>query len=82
MFVESYYQGSQQAKGTTFPLQILFSSRINSSFVYTKTSEKNMITLALAVSQGKPILLEGVTGSGKTAQISELADLTGNHGKC
>ena len=46
-------------------------------FVYTKTSESNMISLALAVSQGKPILLQGVTGSGKTALIDELSLLLG-----
>lgn len=37
-----------------------------------------MRSLALSVCQGYPILLEGVTGSGKTALITELAELTGN----
>src|SRR5690349_12493379 len=47
-------------------------------YVYTPTSQKNMMTLALAVSQGRPILMEGITGAGKTAQITELAVKTGN----
>eukprot|EP01114_Cavostelium_apophysatum_P009738 TRINITY_DN2299_c0_g1_i6.p1 TRINITY_DN2299_c0_g1~~TRINITY_DN2299_c0_g1_i6.p1 ORF type:complete len:3028 (+),score=822.70 TRINITY_DN2299_c0_g1_i6:117-9200(+) len=49
-----------------------------SCFIYTKTSQSNMKTLALAVSRGMPILLEGVTGAGKTALIDELALRLGN----
>ncbi len=39
-----------------------------------------MCNLALAVSQGHPVLLQGVTGAGKTALINHLAQLTGNTG--
>lgn len=39
-----------------------------------------MLALALAVSQGHPILLEGITGAGKTALIDHLASETGNTG--
>lgn len=52
----------------------------NISFVYTETSEQNMINLALAVSQEKPILLEGEIGVGKTFLIQELANITCNTG--
>eukprot|EP01116_Phalansterium_solitarium_P008707 TRINITY_DN2266_c0_g2_i3.p1 TRINITY_DN2266_c0_g2~~TRINITY_DN2266_c0_g2_i3.p1 ORF type:complete len:1859 (-),score=760.71 TRINITY_DN2266_c0_g2_i3:142-5718(-) len=54
------------------------SNRPPSKFVFTDTSEANMRALALAVSQRHPILMEGVTGAGKTTQIAELATLTGN----
>ena len=49
--------------------------------VKTDTTIENLKALALAVCQRNPILLEGTTGSGKTALIDELACLTGNHGK-
>lgn len=52
---------------------------LNSNFVYTSTSRRNMSTLAFAVSQRRPVLMEGITGSGKTAQIAELASRTGNY---
>ena len=51
----------------------------SSTLVYTPTAEKNMRSLALAVRQRNPVLLEGVAGSGKTALVTELARLTGNH---
>lgn len=44
----------------------------------TATSQRNLRGVALAVCQGAPILLEGVTGAGKTALIDELAALTAN----
>ncbi|KAL6070950.1 Midasin [Balamuthia mandrillaris] len=47
--------------------------------VYTPTAAQNMRALALAVCQGQPILLEGVTGAGKTALIEELATLALHH---
>eukprot|EP01089_Gocevia_fonbrunei_P004058 TRINITY_DN14025_c0_g1_i2.p1 TRINITY_DN14025_c0_g1~~TRINITY_DN14025_c0_g1_i2.p1 ORF type:complete len:100 (-),score=24.69 TRINITY_DN14025_c0_g1_i2:207-479(-) len=37
-----------------------------------------MKALALAVCKGDPILLAGITGSGKSSLIDELAYLTGN----
>lgn len=53
---------------------------IQNSFVYTKTSTDNLKKLSVAVSQGVPVLLEGVIGSGKTALIHHLAYLTNNLG--
>ena len=47
-------------------------------YVYTSTSAQNMRSLALAVCQGRPILLEGTSGAGKTSLVTELADVTGN----
>jgi MoxR-like ATPase len=39
-----------------------------------------MRALALAVCQAKPILLQGLTGAGKTALIEHLAYVTNNLG--
>ena len=49
-------------------------------FTYTPTSERNLRSLALAVCQGKPILLQGLTGAGKTVLVEQLAHLTRNTG--
>ncbi|KAK5577473.1 hypothetical protein RB653_002414 [Dictyostelium firmibasis] len=46
--------------------------------VYTNTVSQNLNSLAIAVGLGKPILIEGVTGSGKTTMIEELSRITGN----
>jgi len=46
----------------------------------TPTTQLYMRALALALSHGNPILLEGVTGAGKTCMIDELARLTNNTG--
>lgn len=37
-----------------------------------------MKSLSLALCKADPILLQGVTGSGKTSLINELASITGN----
>lgn len=37
----------------------------------------NLRSLALAVSAGRPVLVEGVVGSGKTSLIQHIAVLTG-----
>jgi hypothetical protein len=47
-------------------------------FSFTETSANNLRSLALAVCQQKPILLQGVTGSGKTSLVEELAALSGH----
>ncbi len=41
------------------------------------STRANLRRLALAVSAGKPVLLEGPVGSGKTALIEDLAHKTG-----
>jgi midasin len=47
-------------------------------FVLTPTVVRNMQGAALALCAGRPLLLEGPPGSGKTALINELAARTGN----
>ncbi|OZJ03007.1 hypothetical protein BZG36_04676 [Bifiguratus adelaidae] len=47
------------------------------SLILTPTTTRNLHTIALAYSRGAPILLEGVTGSGKTALVEELCRQTG-----
>jgi AAA domain (dynein-related subfamily) len=49
-----------------------------SPLIYTPTATENLAALALAVSDGCPVLLEGIPGSGKTSLVRELAERTGN----
>lgn len=53
----------------------------DSGLVLTETTRRNVRALALAVSQRKPVLLEGPIGAGKTAVIEELAKMTGRDGE-
>ncbi|KAF2076411.1 hypothetical protein CYY_002268 [Polysphondylium violaceum] len=50
----------------------------HNQLVYTNTVSQNLNSLAIAVGLGKPILIEGVTGSGKTTMVEELSKITGN----
>eukprot|EP01105_Mastigella_eilhardi_P023687 TRINITY_DN6020_c0_g1_i2.p1 TRINITY_DN6020_c0_g1~~TRINITY_DN6020_c0_g1_i2.p1 ORF type:complete len:5426 (+),score=1513.70 TRINITY_DN6020_c0_g1_i2:922-16278(+) len=47
--------------------------------VPTATTTRNLHALALASSQGSPVMLEGPSGSGKTVLVEYLAYITGNH---
>ncbi|KAI9221601.1 hypothetical protein BC828DRAFT_64979 [Blastocladiella britannica] len=40
--------------------------------IETLTTRRNMFSTALALSRGAPVLLEGVTGSGKSSLVAEL----------
>jgi len=46
--------------------------------ILTPTTRNNLHSIAFALSIGSPILLEGVSGSGKTCLVEEMARLT-NH---
>jgi hypothetical protein len=48
------------------------------TFVSTPTVEKNLRAAALALCAGRPLLLEGPPGCGKTALAERLAQFTGN----
>jgi hypothetical protein len=45
--------------------------------VLTMTTAKNLHTIGLALSIGAPVLLEGLTGAGKTALVEEVARKVG-----
>ena len=49
--------------------------------VLTETTKHNLHSIGLALSIGAPVLLEGVTGAGKTALVEEVARVTGRDGK-
>ena len=46
--------------------------------VRTRGARKNLEAVALALCRGKPLLLEGPAGVGKSATLEEVARLTGN----
>ncbi|CAG8447499.1 16137_t:CDS:10 [Dentiscutata erythropus] len=52
-------------------------SKVKQRLVMTDTTQRNLNAICLALSMGSPILLEGVTGSGKTSLIEEIAIATG-----
>lgn len=49
------------------------------ALVLTPTTAKNLHAIGLALSIGAPVLLEGMTGAGKTALVEEVARKTGRH---
>eukprot|EP01052_Picozoa_sp_SAG31_P017819 SAG31_NODE_1236_length_9195_cov_6.761214_1_plen_2798_part_10 len=53
------------------------SSPVGRGFVSTTACEQNLHGLALALGVGKPVLLEGPPGAGKTALVEELAARVG-----
>ncbi|KAF9915434.1 AAA ATPase midasin [Lobosporangium transversale] len=56
------------------PQQSLLSGH---KLVLTETTKHNLHSIGLALSIGAPVLLEGVTGAGKTALVEEVARVTG-----
>ena len=46
--------------------------------VMTRGARRNLEAVALALCQGRPLLLEGPAGSGKSATLEEVAAATGN----
>ncbi|KAF9437661.1 AAA ATPase midasin [Entomortierella beljakovae] len=56
------------------PKQSLLSDH---KLVLTETTKHNLHSIGLALSIGAPVLLEGVTGAGKTALVEEVARVTG-----
>lgn len=52
----------------------------SSRLVFTETTRRNLHSLALALSLGDPVFLEGLTGSGKTRLVEYLAQATGQQG--
>ena len=52
----------------------------SSPFVPTPSAVSNLRSVAMALTLHMPVLLEGVTGAGKTALLEHLARLTGHTG--
>ena len=50
-----------------------------SSLVSTDTVQRNLRLLAEGINIGRPLLVTGLHGSGKTKLVNEIALLTGNH---
>lgn len=73
--------------GVLVPHQVMFDHRISAivetvpKFIVTKSSENVIHELALALTCDLPILLEGLSGVGKTSLIEEAAQMVGAQGK-
>lgn len=51
-----------------------------SALLPVASCQRNLHSVAMAVSSGNPVLLEGIVGSGKTALVEHLARMTGRTG--
>ncbi len=49
-----------------------------SKLVYTASAVKNLQAISLALSRGRPVVVAGDTGAGKTVLLAEVARITGN----
>ncbi|CAI2169296.1 7876_t:CDS:10, partial [Funneliformis geosporum] len=66
--------------GVLLPKSFICSDRSLSNkqrLVLTDTTRCNLHSICLAISIGSPVLLEGVTGAGKSALVEEIARITG-----
>jgi len=57
--------------------EVIDDAKKTEPLVLTDTTAKNLHTIGLALSIGAPVLLEGVTGAGKTALVEEVARKVG-----
>ena len=64
----------------TFFFVISVTRSVETPFVLTSAVKKSFEMVLLALNQRWPVLLHGPTGSGKTALISKLAQVSGNQG--
>ncbi|CAG8439564.1 5371_t:CDS:10 [Funneliformis mosseae] len=66
--------------GVLLPKSFICSERSVSNkqrLVLTDTTRCNLHSICLAISIGSPVLLEGVTGAGKSALVEEIARISG-----
>jgi hypothetical protein len=62
-------------------LQLIESESTSCPLIHTPNTRANLHAIALAVSLGRPLLVEGPFGSGKTCLIEEAARLIGCKGR-
>ena len=65
--------------GTALYLVTFFSFLQDNLLVEVPSMERNLRSLALGVSAGKALLLQGPVGCGKTTLVEHLAALTGRN---
>ncbi|PVV04460.1 hypothetical protein BB560_001040 [Smittium megazygosporum] len=69
---------NQDSNSVNPQLQLTSPSDSTSEFIPTSSSKKALVDLALALSLHQPVLLSGISGSGKSTFIEHIAKLTGN----
>ena len=64
--------------GNTLIPTVAMHGRVASTLISTATTQRNLRALAEGINTGRPILVAGLSGSGKTKLVNETASLTGN----
>jgi midasin len=58
--------------------EVASSSSSSSKLVYTNSAVRNLQAIALALARGRPVVVAGDTGAGKSCLIAEVARITGH----
>ncbi len=77
--IEGVFISRSQRAPAPAPLQAESKSGSAVPLIRVECTRQHLRTVALALSQGQAILLEGPMGSGKTALVEECARLAGHH---